>query len=119
MTGKITTLRSIAYSHQAGRCYYCNMLMWTKSPNEFASKYGITEMQAKRHQCTAENLQARKDGGETSPSNIVAACKLCNQRRHKRKNPPVPECYRELVQRRIKQKKWHEPWVFEKRLYTN
>ncbi len=93
--------------------------MWTNNPQEISSKYGVTQKQAELLQCTAEHLQARKDGGGNSKSNIVAACKICNQRRHKRKKPPVPESYRVLVQKRIKQKKWHQQWVFEKGLYAS
>ena len=111
MSGNIKSLRSTAYSHQAGHCYYCNMPMWTTNPQEISSKYGIKQKQAKLFQCTAEHLQARKDGGGNSKSNIVAACLFCNQLRHRLKNPPEPEKYKEWVQRRLKQKKLPKPMI--------
>lgn len=76
--------RLIAYSQQLGLCFYCSCPMWSKDPIVFVSKYGITLPQAKALECTGEHLEAHKDGGSSSQSNIVAACKFCNQGRHKR-----------------------------------
>ncbi len=117
MTDKIKIIRSTAYTRQAGTCFYCKMPMWTDNPQQFALKYGISLKQAERYQCTAEHLQACQNGGGDSQANIVAACKFCNQARHKRKIAPTPEAYKQMVQRRVRQRKWHHPWVFEKGIY--
>ncbi len=79
--------RSIAFTRQAGYCFYCSQPMWSENPHEFASKHKITLGQAKRFQCTGEHLQAHQDGGSSKQHNIVAACLFCNQKRHQRKEP--------------------------------
>lgn len=99
--------RSTAFERQGGLCYYCNFPMWRGSIEHFARLYGITLGVARQFQCTAEHLLARQDGGGDGQSNIVAACLVCNQRRHKRKQPPEPEIYRELVQQRLNRGRWH------------
>ncbi|MDO9616218.1 MAG: HNH endonuclease [Pseudomonas sp.] len=81
--------------------------MWRGSIEQFARLHGITLGQARQFQCTAEHLLARQDGGGDGRSNIVAACLVCNQRRHKRKAPLSPEDYRELIQHRLSQVRWH------------
>ena len=81
--------------------------MWRDSIEHFARLHGITLGQARQFQCTAEHLLARQDGGGDGRSNIVAACLVCNQRRHKRKLVPEPEVYRVLVQKRLSQGRWH------------
>lgn len=99
--------RSTAFERQGGRCYYCDFPMWRGSIEQFARLHGITLGQARQFQCTAEHLLARQDGGGDGRSNIVAACLVCNQRRHKRKAPLSPEDYRELIQHRLSQVRWH------------
>jgi len=117
MTDKIKTLRSTAYTRQAGTCFYCKMPMWTDNLQQFVLTFGISLKQAERCQCTAEHLQARQDGGGDSQANIVAACKFCNHKRHQRKIAPTPEAYKQMVQSRVRKRKWHQPWVFEKGMY--
>ncbi|WP_416347129.1 HNH endonuclease signature motif containing protein [Devosia sp.] len=56
--------------------------------------------------CTAEHLRARCDGGKDVLENVVAACWLCNNRRHRRKVPPAPEDYKRLVRNRISRGRW-------------
>ena len=99
--------RSTAFERQGSRCYYCDFPMWRGSIDQFARLYGITLGQARQFQCTAEHLLARQDGGGDGRSNIVAACLVCNQRRHKRKQPPEPKIYREFIQQRLSQGRWH------------
>lgn len=99
--------RSTAFEHQSGRCYYCDFPMWRGSIEQFARLYGITLGQARQFQCTAEHLLARQDGGGDGRSNIVAACLVCNQRRHKRKLALKPDAYRKLVQQRLSHGLWH------------
>ena len=100
--------RSIAFTRQAGRCFYCSQPMWSETPIEFASKHKITLGQAKRFQCTGEHLIAHQDGGTSTQKNIVAACLFCNQKRHQRKEAPHPEQYKELIHHRMNQGRWHD-----------
>lgn len=101
--------RSLAFSHQNGRCYYRNMHMWTKDSLEFTLKYKVTRQQVKYLQCTGEHLTAQKDGGTSAQHNIVAACYFFNLRRHrpKRKVDPTREQYKKLVQQGMAQGGWH------------
>lgn len=99
--------RSTAFKRQNGRCFYCNQPMWSGNPLEFASRHNITVDQAKRFMCTGEHLKAHKDGGRADQRNIVAACWYCNHNRHRRKNPPNPEQYKDLIQTRMSQGGWH------------
>lgn len=103
--------RSTAFERQGGRCYYCDFPMWRGSIEHFARLHDITLGQARQFQCTAEHLHARQDGGGDTRSNIVAACLVCNQRRHKRKYPLTPDVYRGLVQQRLDQGRWHVNWL--------
>jgi 5-methylcytosine-specific restriction endonuclease McrA len=100
--------RSLAFSNQSGRCFYCNEPMWAENPHEFALKHKITLGQAKHFQCTGEHLKAHKDGGTADQNNIVAACWFCNQKRHKRKTPLPPDQYKQLIDRRMTQGRWHD-----------
>lgn len=99
--------RSIAFTKQNGRCFYCNQPMWFGNPLEFASRHNITIGQAKLLMCTGEHLKAHKDGGKADHSNIVAACWYCNHNRLRRKNPPEPEQYKHQIQNRMSQGGWH------------
>lgn len=116
MPSPLVRPRAHAFSHQSGRCFYCGMPMWDGNPLEFANEHGITLGQAKRLQCTGEHLVARQDGGSTARSNIVAACRFCNEVRHRRKTPLPPERYMLLVRKRMKLGRWHGPWVSKKGL---
>ena len=99
--------RLLACKKQKGRCYYCDAPMWSGNPDEFASSHGISVRQAKRFQCTAEHLLARKDGGTDGRKNIVAACYFCNSTRHRPSNALSPVEYREKVMNRLRRQKWH------------
>ena len=98
---------SKAFTHQKGFCYYCGQPMWTENPQNFASKYKLTLPQTKKFQCTGEHLKAHQDGGTSSQRNIVAACKFCNQQRHRRKVAPSPDQYKKLIQQRMSRNCWH------------
>ncbi|MGQ4276127.1 HNH endonuclease [Pseudidiomarina sp. E22-M8] len=81
--------------------------MWHQNNHEnFAQKYRVSLKQVRWFQCTAEHVQARCDGGNNQSSNIVAACRLCNERRHRRPAPLDPEAYRALVTKQISRGKW-------------
>lgn len=99
----LRSLRAQAFQVQHGRCYYCSQPMWQRSPTEVS----LPAKLGRWYQCTAEHLLARQDGGRDTSDNVVAACLLCNLRRHKRAAPaPSPEAYRALVQRRIAAGRW-------------
>lgn len=100
--------RTIAYTRQSGRCFYCGLPMWSGDSKDFATRHGLSLAQARFLQCTAEHLEARRDGGSDVPSNIAAACLRCNQRRHKRKNPPPADRYKTFVQGRVRKGQWHD-----------
>nr|WP_209399021.1 HNH endonuclease [Marinobacter salsuginis] len=54
-----------------------------------------------------EHLVAHSEGGSAGQSNIVAACRFCNEKRHTRKNPPDPQAYSALVERRLQKGGWN------------
>jgi len=105
--------RLTAYTKQKGRCFYCGYPMWLDNSSDFSDKYKISLRQASQFQCTGEHLMPFQDGGNSSQENIVAACKFCNQTRHKRKNTPSSGEYKSLVQRRVTQGKWNSPFLKE------
>ena len=98
--------RQNAYQSQSGCCIYCFKPMWLQTPELFAYKFNLTKRQVKLYQCTAEHLLPRQDGGKDSLINIVAACKYCNQQRHRSKSALPPEKYQQHVQKRVAQEKW-------------
>lgn len=108
MPSKIQSLRQKAFRQQHGRCWYCSVQMWLRSPEELP---GVAARAAGRLRCTAEHLVAQCDGGRDVESNVVAACAHCNHTRHKRKNPPEPESYLAEVRKRVGRGGWHQPWV--------
>ena len=99
--------RSSAFDRQHGRCFYCQCLMWRHSVASFAAQYGLTLSQAATLQCTAEHLLARQDHGSDAAENIVAACRICNTRRHARAAPLSPTAYLVLVRQRMARGAWH------------
>jgi 5-methylcytosine-specific restriction endonuclease McrA len=100
--------RKSAYIAQSGRCYYCKFPLWESDLNSFARAYNIPGPKAELLKCTAEHLDARQDGGKNSKQNIVAACLRCNLMRHRMKPAPNPDAYRTLVQKLVKNGKWHK-----------
>lgn len=107
MASRIAMYRNNAYSRQSGCCYYCGFHMWSKDPKTFADKYSLSSRLASRFQCTGEHLHARRDGGLDRSENIVAACKYCNQHRHKRKSDLGPVAFKRHVQARLNAGGWH------------
>jgi 5-methylcytosine-specific restriction endonuclease McrA len=100
--------RSLAFARQGGNCFYCDLPMWTKCADAFASAHRITVAQAKQFQCTGEHLVALQDGGTNSESNVVAACRFCNVHRHHRRpaHAPSPWDYKQQVQRQMTKGRW-------------
>ena len=107
MPSPIVKPRLDAFRKQAGRCYYCGSLMWLDDKEGFAIKHLISISAAAKFNCTSEHLVARCDGGGNSKLNIVAACLFCNNTRHRMKNAPTPNKYKEHIQRRLNKGKWH------------
>lgn len=110
MPGNYQTLfksRSLAFERQRGRCFYCNAPMWLTDLNAFCIRHELKPRSARPLQCTAEHVTARCDGGSDRPENILAACWLCNQRRHRRPAPPDATTYLALVRKRLRAGKWH------------
>ena len=116
MTKSLIRARSAAFRRQAGRCFYCSVLMWANDCVSFAKAHGLPRRLATWLQCTAEHLKPRQEGGSDSQENIAAACRLCNQRRHARMTPPTPEKYRQLVKRRMASAGWHDSIVHRRRI---
>ncbi|MCW5629948.1 MAG: HNH endonuclease [Rhodoferax sp.] len=107
MSNALPRHRHQAFIRQACRCYYCDCLMWETDLKSFMQLHGLSKAQSNLLRCTAEHLQARCEGGRNSSTNIAAACWLCNQRRHKTPAPLDPLSYRQRVQRRIANGRWH------------
>ena len=82
MSSRLVKLRRSAFLAQSGCCFYCGLPMWEDDPERFSRTLGPTVRQAQKLRSTAEHLHARCDGGLDIPSNIVAACAHCNQKRH-------------------------------------
>ena len=114
MSNKLARPRLAAFNRQSGCCHYCSLPIWQECPQAFAAKYRISVKQAALFRCTAEHVLACQDGGGNSEANIVAACWVCNQRRHRGRKCTDANKYLSLVQRRVKQKRWHFAWVYER-----
>ena len=105
MSNRIPYLRIRAFERQHGRCFYCDLPMWTQSPTDFSRTYRLSLRQAAQFECTAEHLSARCDRGGDGIKNIVAACRHCNATRHKRKSPLSPDQWR-ITQRGRASRRW-------------
>ncbi|MDZ7653418.1 MAG: HNH endonuclease [Burkholderiaceae bacterium] len=96
-----------AHAQQGGLCFYCCLPICEGDVQFFRRRYGLTAREAQSLLSTAEHLVARKDGGTDGNSNVVAACWTCNQGRHQRKNRDLNwQQFQELVQKRLRQRKW-------------
>jgi len=110
-------LRSEAFRRQAGRCHYCDVLMWMDDGPSFARTHSMSVQQAEWLRCTAEHLLARQDGGKDSADNIVAACLRCNRMRHQGWKKALPaERFVKHVRQMLSRKVWHRSQVFERGL---
>lgn len=84
--------------------------MWNgeeDSLRAFRAAYEVTGRQAKALACTAEHLVAAQDGGKSTAKNIVAACHVCNRRRHPKYAKLSADDYRALVAAKVSEGKWH------------
>lgn len=112
MSQSLKKNRARAFDLQKGRCFYCGFLMWLQDPAELPLSAVISPRALKRFMCTAEHKIAKADGGSNTSENIVAACRFCNQQRHRRKKPLNSEAYKRLVQARVRRRKWHHAWAY-------
>lgn len=111
MPSLLRFLRQQAFVRQNGKCWYCAAPMWER---ESVPPFGTCTFKAvQRLRCTAEHLVARRDGGPTHPTNIVAACAHCNRTRHKQRKPLHAEHYFRKVQHRMTKRQWHPLWVHQ------
>ncbi|TAU07808.1 hypothetical protein ELI55_24620 [Rhizobium ruizarguesonis] len=110
-SNKLKNLRIQAAQQQSWLCFYCRLPMWNTNPESYSLHYGISSGLAKRFQCTAEHVQARCEGGKDVAQNIVAACRFCNNARHKAKCPPDAMTHASVVRRRLAKGRWHPPHV--------
>lgn len=71
-TKRIKALRLAAYHRQKGRCWWCGEAMVLEPENHGGQPDRL---------CTAEHLMPSSVGGRTNRSNVVAACRVCNNGR--------------------------------------
>jgi 5-methylcytosine-specific restriction endonuclease McrA len=103
--------RTAAYIRQGGRCFYCDLLMWTGNASTFAATYGLKVKQVRYLQCTGEHLTPLSSHGPNSSVNIAAACLRCNLFRHRRKAALPPNRYKDYVRALMAKGHWHSPKV--------
>ncbi|RWX64899.1 HNH endonuclease [Mesorhizobium sp. M4B.F.Ca.ET.089.01.1.1] len=106
---KLARIRTRLACNQDGRCFYCEFPMWDRDPTGFSERYNIPVGSLDRFRCTVEHLNPRMNGGKDNLDNLVAACRFCNQNRHKMKEVPSPFAFRQHVQKRVKAGRWHPP----------
>lgn len=107
MPNLIKRLREAAFQSRHGRCDCCGAPMRLYTADELAT-CGLRGRRERPLRCTAAHLAARMQGEQATPDNIVAACDLCNRRRHARKRPLTPAAYRALVCQRLAVGRWHD-----------
>ncbi|MER9948775.1 HNH endonuclease [Mesorhizobium sp. M0047] len=105
----LAKLRIAQADKQNWLCFYCDFPMWDGDSAAFSERYHLSIGLLDRFLCTAEHLTPRMDGGEDAQENVVAACKFCNQTRHRMRSVLSPAAYRRYVRRRIAARKWHPP----------
>lgn len=98
--------RLAAYQSQNGKCHYCGVQMWLSSPDQLDASPNSPK-QVKRLKCTAEHLIPRSEGGSDGAANIAAACRHCNETRHRMQPPPDATSYRAIVTTQVRNGVWH------------
>ena len=95
------------FKSQNGRCYYLQIPMWLPNVTEHLFRSGITTKAMSRIHCTVEHMTARSDGGSDASENLVAACRFCNQTRHRQARSFNSKDFWERVMSRVRAGKWH------------
>lgn len=116
MTFDIRRHRNFAFCLQGGTCYYCGCSMWLTNPAPFMAAFGLNQAQAYRLQCTGEHLLPASEGGRATADNIVAACRFCNETRHRQTKPPTPEVFRAYIRNEMARGCWQRAWIFNRGL---
>lgn len=113
---QLRRLRQHAFEKQNHHCYYCQYPMWDSDFQGFSHIQKIPLRLAKYLRCTAEHLVARRDGGQNTADNIVAACVWCNSMRHSHRPNKAPDAatYRRRVLKLISLGRGH-PLALSKR----
>ena len=114
MPKNLQRARALAFHRQCGLCCYCKDPMWLRDPLDFALQYGITIPQALQRQGTAEHILAKCDGGRNGADNISAACRCCNQRRHRRSRALDSLRFADFVQLRMLNGRWHHASLLDR-----
>ncbi|TGQ72855.1 HNH endonuclease [Mesorhizobium sp. M00.F.Ca.ET.186.01.1.1] len=106
-SSRLAKFRTAQADKQNWQCFYCGFPMWEGDlalPSEHRRlPIGLLD----RFLCTAEHLEPKMNGGKNRPDNLVAACRFCNQTRHKMRDVLSPAAYQQHVRRRIRARKWH------------
>lgn len=104
---KLSRLCRRAFERQGGLCIYCGLPM---IPREKIDQFSaVATLSAKRLldvTATAEHLRARCDGGRDTTTNIAAAHRVCNERRHRMRPAPEPSRYADIVRRQMAKGGW-------------
>lgn len=106
MPSQLEKSRLTAFRRQGGLCFYCNHPVWLDDPDTFRAQFPMSAPQHALRRCTAEHLIAKQDGGGNEPENVVAACWLCNARRHRCRRVRAPGSHRKYVQSRVLAGTW-------------
>lgn len=107
MPSQLQKARNFAYQQQAGLCHYCKACMWLGDIKSALLLHGMPRQKAPLLECTAEHLDPKSTGGPDSRPNIVAACRFCNEMRHRVETPPPPDVYQRVVGRLVTEGRWH------------
>ena len=107
MRSRLIRNRKAAMKRQGGLCYYCRQPMWVADINAFCNHFSMSHKRASWHKVTAEHLQAKCDSGTDQQANIVAACRFCNEHRHRAKTPLSPPQHMKKARRRLAKGGWH------------
>ena len=107
---QLTNSRSAAYIAQGGYCCYCCLPMPEPGQHEaIAARLGLSPKIARAIECTAEHLHAKGEGGADGHANIVAAHRICNERRHRGHGSRTPEEMFNRAVMRAAAGGWHSP----------
>lgn len=109
--------RARAFKSQNGKCFYCQIPMWLTNVTDQFFRSRISAKAMSHIRCTAEHVKALSDGGSDANDNLVAACRFCNETRHRRARPLSSSEFREFVMSRVRRGKWHPAYCH--RLYRS
>lgn len=104
---KLSKLCRRAFERQGGLCVYCGLPMIPREKiDHFSATLSLNPKCVLDVTATAEHLHARCDGGRDTASNIAAAHRVCNERRHRMRPSPEPGRYATIVRAQLAQGGW-------------